>query len=84
MINRHGAFLLGYSVPLVGVHFNASEVLALAGRDATEALGQRIGLSAGFVQAFMNAVHDESIRRQTSVWEQLPLGAAQNSTKDQA
>lgn len=49
-----------------------------------QSLGQRIGLSAGFVQAFMNAVHDESIRRQTSVWEQLPLGAAQNSTKDQA
>ena len=32
-----------------------------------QALGQRLGLDPAFVQAFMNAVHDESIRRQTAV-----------------
>jgi chorismate mutase len=32
-------------------------------------LGRRSGLSAGFVEAFMNAVHQESIRRQTEAWE---------------
>lgn len=42
MITRQGAFILGYTVPIVGVHFNASEVLALAERGATEALMQRI------------------------------------------
>ena len=36
------------------------------------ALGERIGLSPSFIRAFMNAVHEESIRRQTAVWEQLP------------
>lgn len=34
-------------------------------------LGREIGLSPAFVQAFMNAVHDESIRRQTQAWEVL-------------
>jgi 3-deoxy-7-phosphoheptulonate synthase len=33
------------------------------------AAGSALGLSEKFVQAFMDAVHDESIRRQTSVWE---------------
>ncbi len=45
-----------------------------------QALGQRLGLSSAFVQAFMNAVHDESIRRQTAVWEQIPAESLRNST----
>lgn len=36
------------------------------------ALGGRIGLDPGFVRAFMNAIHEESIRRQTAVWERVP------------
>ena len=32
-------------------------------------LGRRSGLSPAFVEAFMNAVHQESIRRQTEAWE---------------
>lgn len=36
---------------------------------AQKAAGMELGLSPGFVQAFMDAVHDESIRRQTAVWE---------------
>lgn len=44
------------------------------------ALGQRLGLSPGFVQAFMNSVHDESIRRQSAVWEQMPQDNVNGST----
>lgn len=39
------------------------------------ALCQRLGLPPQFVKAFMTAVHEESIRRQTAVWEQLPQGS---------
>ena len=45
-----------------------------------QSLGQRLGLGPAFVQAFMNAVHDESIRRQTAVWEQMPAEPVRNST----
>lgn len=37
--------------------------------DAAHVLGSEQGLSRHFVQALMDAVHDESIRRQTQVWE---------------
>ena len=47
-----------------------------------QALGQRLGLDPAFVQAFMNAVHDESIRRQTAVWEQMPVEPVRNSTNN--
>ena len=36
---------------------------------AQHALGARIGLDRVFIEAFMNAVHQESIRHQTAVWE---------------
>ncbi|MBL8011750.1 MAG: bifunctional 3-deoxy-7-phosphoheptulonate synthase/chorismate mutase type II [Flavobacteriales bacterium] len=36
---------------------------------AQHELGRRSGLSAAFVEAFMNAIHQESIRRQTEAWE---------------
>ncbi len=39
------------------------------------ALCQRLGLDPAFVEAFMNTVHSESIRRQTAVWEQQPQGS---------
>jgi chorismate mutase len=48
-----------------------------------QALGQRLGLSPAFVQAFMNTVHDESIRRQGAVWEQVPSDPSGGSSKDQ-
>lgn len=47
-----------------------------------QALGQRLGLGPAFVQAFMNAVHDESIRRQGAVWEQLPSDPSNGSSGD--
>ncbi|HRO40552.1 MAG TPA: chorismate mutase [Flavobacteriales bacterium] len=37
---------------------------------AQHALAKELGLSPSFVQALMDAVHDESIRKQTDVWEQ--------------
>ncbi|MCO6482275.1 MAG: bifunctional 3-deoxy-7-phosphoheptulonate synthase/chorismate mutase type II [Flavobacteriales bacterium] len=37
---------------------------------AAHAFGKEQGLSANFIQALMDAIHDESIRRQTEVWEQ--------------
>ncbi|MCC6839599.1 MAG: bifunctional 3-deoxy-7-phosphoheptulonate synthase/chorismate mutase type II [Flavobacteriales bacterium] len=36
---------------------------------AQHALGRALGLAPAFVQAVMDAVHDESIRKQTAVWE---------------
>ena len=36
------------------------------------ALCQRLGLSPAFVEEFMNAIHSESIRRQSAVWDQQP------------
>lgn len=39
--------------------------------DRQDTLGRQLGLSPAFIQAFMNAVHDESIRRQTQAWEEL-------------
>ncbi|MBS1546776.1 MAG: chorismate mutase [Bacteroidetes bacterium] len=36
---------------------------------AMQAFGKEAGLSPAFIQALMDAVHDESIRKQTSVWE---------------
>lgn len=36
---------------------------------AMHAVGTELGLSPRFVQALMDAVHDESIRKQTQVWE---------------
>lgn len=47
-----------------------------------QALGQRLGLGPAFVQAFMNAVHDESIRRQGAVWEQVPSHPSPGSSGD--
>lgn len=47
-----------------------------------QALGQRLGLSAAFVQAFMNTVHDESIRRQGAVWDQVPSEPLNDSSGD--
>ncbi|MBK8340680.1 MAG: bifunctional 3-deoxy-7-phosphoheptulonate synthase/chorismate mutase type II [Flavobacteriales bacterium] len=35
-------------------------------------LGRKLGLSPDFIEAFMNAIHQESIRRQTEAWEQQP------------
>ncbi len=32
-------------------------------------LGRTLGLAPAFIEAFMNAVHEESIRRQTAAWE---------------
>jgi len=48
-----------------------------------QALGQRLGLGSAFVQAFMNAVHDESIRRQSAVWEQVPSDPSNGSSGEQ-
>jgi chorismate mutase len=36
---------------------------------AQQVLGKELGLSPHFVQALMDTVHDESIRKQTEVWE---------------
>ena len=36
---------------------------------AMQAFGKEAGLSPAFIQAVMDAVHDESIRKQTAVWE---------------
>ncbi len=47
-----------------------------------QALSQRLGLGSAFVQAFMNAIHDESIRRQSAVWEQVPTEPASGSSGD--
>ena len=33
-------------------------------------LGKRLGLSVDFIESFMNAIHQESIRRQTEAWDQ--------------
>lgn len=49
-----------------------------------QALGQRLGLSPTFVQAFMNTIHDESIRRQSAVWEQVPSDIHGDSSRDPA
>src|SRR5690606_32593142 len=51
---------------------------------AQQAFGQGIGLSMHFIQALLDAVHDESIRKQTAVWERAGTGpgiqgAEQNS-----
>lgn len=44
---------------------------------AQHEIGRRSGLSPAFIEAFMNAVHQESIRRQTEAWEraQVPTQA---------
>lgn len=42
---------------------------------AAHAMGRELGLSRHFVQALMDAVHDESIRKQTDVWEREQLAA---------
>ena len=42
--------------------------------EAQRTLGKELGLSPAFVQALMEAVHDESIRMQTAVWEQAGNG----------
>ncbi len=46
--------------------------------------GRRSGLSPAFIEAFMNAVHQESIRRQTEAWERtaLPAGGPGARTDD--
>ena len=46
-----------------------------------QALGQRLGLSPMFIQAFMNAVHEESIRRQSAVWESPTIEMVGDPTK---
>ncbi len=38
--------------------------------EAQHAVGMGIGLSPHFIQALLDAIHDESIRKQTAVWEQ--------------
>lgn len=38
--------------------------------EEAHAFGKAQGLSATFIQALMDAIHDESIQRQTKVWEQ--------------
>lgn len=48
---------------------------------AAHAFGQQQGLSANFIQAVMDAVHDESIRKQTEVWER---GRLATDLRDQA
>ncbi|MBP8822407.1 MAG: bifunctional 3-deoxy-7-phosphoheptulonate synthase/chorismate mutase type II [Flavobacteriales bacterium] len=47
---------------------------------AQQALGQELALSPAFVQALMDAVHDESIRKQTAVWEREGKAARPRST----
>lgn len=48
---------------------------------AQQALGRELDLSPGFVQALMDAIHDESIRKQTAVWElDAPASGLQEST----
>lgn len=48
---------------------------------AQQALGRELDLSPGFVQALMDAIHDESIRKQTAVWElDAPAAGMQEST----
>lgn len=43
-------------------------------------LGQRLGLSSHFIEQVMNAIHTESIRRQTAVWEQaVPASGSRGS-----
>ncbi|MCO6481457.1 MAG: bifunctional 3-deoxy-7-phosphoheptulonate synthase/chorismate mutase type II [Flavobacteriales bacterium] len=43
--------------------------------EGAHAFGQVQGLAPHFIQALMDAIHDESIRRQTEVWEQGRMGA---------
>lgn len=43
---------------------------------AAHAFGKEQGLSSHFIQALMDAIHDESIRKQTEVWERERMGAA--------
>ncbi|MEO5584405.1 MAG: chorismate mutase, partial [Flavobacteriales bacterium] len=50
---------------------------------AAHGMGKDLGLSRHFIQALMDAVHDESIRKQTEVWEREQLAAGyQGSTKN--
>ena len=50
---------------------------------AAHGMGKELGLSRHFIQALMDAVHDESIRKQTEVWEREQLAAGyQGSTKN--
>jgi chorismate mutase len=42
-------------------------------------LGAQLGLDPAFLEAFMNAIHQESIRRQGSVWNATPEGGAERS-----
>ena len=50
---------------------------------AVEAMGNDLGLSQHFIQALMDAVHDESIRKQTEVWEREQLASGyQGSPKN--
>jgi len=38
-------------------------------------LGGKLGLGTDFIEAFMNAIHQESIRRQTEAWDQHTEGS---------
>lgn len=50
---------------------------------AQQALGRELDLSPAFVQALMDAIHDESIRKQTAVWElDAPAAGLQGSPSD--
>ena len=45
------------------------------------ALCERLGLSAAFIEEFMNAIHNESIRRQSAVWDPQPEGSGSRASR---
>ncbi|MCB9170582.1 MAG: bifunctional 3-deoxy-7-phosphoheptulonate synthase/chorismate mutase type II [Flavobacteriales bacterium] len=48
---------------------------------AQRALGEELGLDRAFVEAFMNTVHQESIRHQTAVWEAVSGSPARGTER---
>ncbi len=44
------------------------------------ALCERLGLSAAFIEEFMSAIHNESIRRQSTVWDPQPEGSGSRAS----
>ena len=49
---------------------------------AAQAMGTELGHSQHFIQALMDAVHDESIRKQTAVWEREQLAAGYQGSSE--
>ncbi len=49
---------------------------------AAQAMGKDLGHSQHFIQALMDAVHDESIRKQTAVWEREQLAAGYQGSSE--